>query len=211
LLLLLLFLPSLVIHSGIGIGVIIHQQFHRDKRAKIRLFSLRLTEQDSDLSLGCVETVDHVGQRIALLPALSHHVFHRLPGIPALLHHADDLQDRLDFRHVLLDELRLTTISLLFLDQFLHTLFLILPDLLVLLPGQFLEGLFLLMRRVLVLAEVLSHRETESLLLGARPFGELAIAEGRELEVFFALGVEVPWLLLTQEALEEIETMLACL
>lgn len=151
--------------------------------------------------------MDHIGQRIPLLPALSHHLFHSLPGIPALFHHTDDLQDRLDFSHVLLDQLRLTSISLLLLNQFLNTLFLILTDLLILLPGQLFEGLLLLMRRVLVFAEVLSYCETETFLLGAGPFREFAVTERRELEVFLALRVEVPWLLLTQKGFKELEAM----
>lgn len=59
-----------------------------------------VTEKDSDLSFGGVETVNHVGERIALLPALCHHMLHGLPRIPSLLHHPDDFQYGLNLLHV---------------------------------------------------------------------------------------------------------------
>lgn len=158
-----------------------------------------------------VQSVDDVGQRVACLATVRNHPIHGLPRVPVAFHGADDLEDGLHVLDVFFNEFGLTTIAFLFLHKLLHSFLLILANLLVLFPSQLLKDFFFLVGTPFILAEVLADCLVEggSLLVPERL--ELAVLEGRKLEVVFSSTVEMSFLLLVEELHQEIETELGAL
>lgn len=107
--------------------------------------------------------MDHVRQRVPVLPAFVYHPPDVLPRVPVLLHRLDNFYDRLHVRNVLLNVLSFNFIDILLLLKLLHPLILVLFYLVIFLPRDSFIVFLILMLRLFILQEILPHRFIESL------------------------------------------------
>jgi hypothetical protein len=154
LLLLEVLLLAFVIHSGIGVGVVVNVDLHGEQLEVLLLLD-GVPQQYNDKPLVNVHLVDVVGQRVAVLLALLDHPGDVLPGIAIVLHGLDDFDNGIHVLDILLNVLGLELVDVLLLLQLFDSLILILFDLLVLFPGDLLELLVLFILSGLVFQKIL--------------------------------------------------------
>lgn len=180
--LLVVFLLTIVVHCGIGIGVVVDVDFYRQEFENLLLRD-GVTEENGDLSFEDVELMDHVSQGVSILLTLTDHAGNVIPRVPIVLHRLYDLYDRIHIGYVLLNVFSFQLVNVLLLLQFTHSNILVLLYLVVLLPCYPLHVLLIVMLVLLVICIVLPHCLIESLKLSTRVITILSILIRRKLKI----------------------------
>lgn len=112
--------------------------------------------------------MNHVGQGIAILLALTDHSRDVVPRITVILHGLDDFDDRVNISDVLFDVFGFKFVNVLLFLKLSYSLILVSFDLIVLLPSDSLDIFFLLVLVLLVVHVIQTHSLVESRELLAR-------------------------------------------